>query len=67
MIQKSFKIEVSESASFHDILYAFNHMNILKLNLADTIVIEKKSMMVCDIDVALCSLCAVNGMIFQVY
>lgn len=61
------EIQVSEGASFHDILQALSLMYPLNLNAEDTFVYERENQCRCDIDVALYSLNVQNGMVFQVY
>jgi hypothetical protein len=64
---KMLEIQVSETASFHDILEALNTMSECSVAWKDAYVYEQESQMRCDMDVALYSLHAVSGMVFQVF
>ena len=65
--QQMIEIQVSEAASFHDIISALNEMNRMDLDCTNVLVYERENCLLCDMDVSLYSLNVTNGMVFEVY
>ncbi len=66
-IPQCLELQVSENASFHDILQALEEMNLVEPFPEDTLIYERESLQRCDMDVSLSFLHVQNGMVFQVY